>query len=180
MPRFDADRIAVTRFVLALSGIIAVGIISLSIKDYVQQRKAKPESTSPPAVYSNAQNVEKKKTISATAKIRRARLSPTEAHASARAQTASGPGNLIAERSLTSEKSATASAKAIGVNDAPNTVIVRPAHYQVEAAMGDRNNPGRHEFHMITACVPLPNGTKPKDADATYYQNWAREYSCLF
>jgi hypothetical protein len=43
-----------------------------------------------------------------------------------------------------------------------------------------RNNRVPNKFHTITDCVPLPNLTKPRDVDAAYYQNWAREYSCLF
>jgi hypothetical protein len=27
-------------------------------------------------------------------------------------------------------------------------------------------------------CSPLPNSTKPEDVDASYLQNWAREYGC--
>lgn len=176
MPRFDADRTTVTRIALALAGVVAVGIISLGIKDYVQQKKSQSESTSAPTVaYANTKTAGKK-TTSASAKIRRARGSATEANAAAVEQAAAE--NM--ENSLTSEEFPRAGAKTMRVmGSAPNTERAQAAYQEVEAAM-DGDNPVRREFHGIKSCVPLPNGTRPRDPDATYYQNWAREYSCLF
>jgi hypothetical protein len=47
-----------------------------------------------------------------------------------------------------------------------------------EAAM-EQNTGVRKKLDMTKCCMPLPNLTKPGDVDATYYGNWAREYSCL-
>lgn len=154
------------RFLVALIGIVAVVAISVGIKDYVkQQGKAKPPaSTSTPTVVdSNAITVPKQTT---SAKTRQARMSATEANAPATAQAAA---DEILEKRLNKEFADT-------VRENP-----KAAHDELEAAM-DRNNRVRNTARpalLPAQCLPLPNGTKLRDVDATYYKNWAREYSCL-
>jgi len=161
MPRFDAERIAVTRPVLALTGIVAAVAISVGIKDYVQQKQAKPPASrdTQAVVYSKAKTPLKKST---SAKARQAPLSATEANALATMQDADE--NM--EQALISKEFTRDSRIAMDVIDNLSNAVATPgsAHQEVEAAQ----------------CVPLPNGTKPGDVDEVYYKNWARAYGCIF
>ena len=75
------------------------------------------------------------------------------------------------ERPLFSKPVGNGGAKAQADHDAAEEAIDR-------AAM-ERNNRVRSKFDTMTTCVPLPNGTKPGEVDAAYYEGWAREYGCL-
>ena len=166
------------RPLIALTVIVTLVAIYVGIKDYVGQNKkaGPPASTSTPTeVHSNGTRPIKTK----SAKAIRARTSATEAHAAATAQGAADD----MEKALIGEESAKAGAKAIDVMDnGPNTVSAQAAHDEAEAAM-DRNGRVRNKLDTIampalSACLPLPNLTKPGDSDSVYYENWAREYNC--
>ena len=174
------------RLLLALAVIVAIGAVSLGIRDYVRKKKEAepPTSTSTPTgVHSNALTVPTKTTAANT---RRSRMSATEADTSATAL----PVADDMEKPLSSEEFAKAGGKAINaIDNAPNNVRARAAHDELAAAMG-RKNRVCDELNTITASetarpvvalqsLPLPNLTKPGDVDAAYYQNWAREY-CEF
>jgi len=154
MPR-DPGWIASVRLVLVMAGTVAVVAIAVGIKDYVQQKHQTSTST-PTVVPSNTRTVQRKST---SAKTGRTRMSATQANAQA-------PAYKV-EKPLLSKAFGNADAKAQAAHDAAG------------AAM-DRNNRVGSEFDTITTCVPLPNLTKPGDIDAPYYENWAREYGCLF
>jgi hypothetical protein len=161
----------IPRYVIALAALVALVVISISVKDYIEDKNAKPSaSTSVPATAApDAATVTKKKTSSG--KPRRAletRTSTTKASGSVKAQTtASNMEKLPANA------------------NPPNAGISQAAEREAEAE--DSNNRVRHELNTKIArpplsapqCVPLPNVTNSRDVDAPYYQNWAREYSCL-
>lgn len=181
MPRFDTEWTTATRCVLALTIIIAVVALSVGIKDYLQQKKANPAaSTSSPSVV-QAENAKTGRKRIRLAKTTRTPMSGTEAKASAAVQAGADP----MDKPLISETFPKGRAKTTGaIDNAPNTLKGQSGHDALEAAMDreamDRNNRMRKQFDMMTTCVPLPNGTQPRDADANYYKNWAREYSCVF
>jgi hypothetical protein len=160
MPRFDAERIAVTRPVLALAGIVATVAISFGIKDYVQQKQANPPvSTGTLTVENPKAKISQKKSTSI--KTRDARSSATETKALASGQTSA----YNTEQALIRKESIQGGAKAMDVNNAAaNSVITQ----------------GTADDEEVARCVPLPNGTKPGDVDALYYKNWARTYGCVF
>jgi len=163
MPR-DPGWVASIRLVLVITGIVVVVAIAVGIKDYVQPKS--PASTSTPSVVpSNAGTLPKKSTA---ARTRRARASATKANDQAPTDNTEGP---LFSKPLFSKPFGNAGAKAQAVHEAAEEAMDR-------AAM-ERNNRVRSKFDTITTCVPLPNGTKPGEVDAAYYQAWAREYGCL-
>lgn len=147
----------IPRVLLALTVIVAVGTISLAIKDHFQEKKeASPASSTPISIPSDTATARKK-----TSAKTRARIPAT---------------SQAAEDDV---------AKPIFVN-APNREGAAQAAQLGEAAM-DQNNLEPNEGNKNLAkppssaahCMPLPNGTNPADVDARYYKNWATEYSCL-
>ena len=149
------------RLLLALTGIVAVGAISLGIKDYLkQQKEPKPSASTSTPTPSTAITVPN---MTTSAQTRQARMS---ANAPATAQAAADDMELP----LNSEEIA-------------DTVRERrkAAHDEVEAAMDRNNRVDNSTWPTLSPvqCLPLPNGTKLRDVDAAYYKNWAREYSCL-
>jgi len=162
MPR-DPGWVASIRLVLVITGIIVVVAIAVGIKDYVQKS---PASTSTPTVVpSNVGTLPKKSTA---ARTRRARMSATKANDHAPIDNPEGP---LFSKPLFSKPFGNAGAKAQAVHEVAEEAMDR-------AAM-ERNNRVRSKFNTITTCVPLPNGTKPGEVDAAYYEGWAREYGCL-
>jgi hypothetical protein len=149
----------VPRWLITLAGIIAIVVICVGIKDYVQGKKAKSEATTSTAtaVDSNGKSVAKK---TASAKISQARMSPTEAKSPATAQAAA---NSV-EKQL-NEELAKANSKSI--------IVMDGSHHELGAA---KNHRTRNDLETTTTCLPLPNLTKLGDVDAPYYLNWAREY----
>ena len=147
MGRFFAEGNAMPRLLLALTGIVAIGVISIGIKDYVKhQKEAQPPASthSPTVLHSNAITDPKKAT---SAKTGRARMPASEANAPATAEAAADD----MEKPLISEEFAKAGAKVKADGD------------EVEAAK-DRNN------RVCYYPPPLPNGTKPADGGwASYY-----------
>ena len=193
------------RPLLALTVIVAMGAIYVGVEDYVgHQKKAQPpaSTSTPTEVHSNARTRPRK---TASAKVIRARV-PNEANAAAvnapatkpatpdkviragvatevNAPAVHAPGTEQAapvdgEKASVSQESAKAGEKAIvAADDGPTTGrSARAANGEIKAA-GDRNGRVPSEFDP-SACVPLPNLTKPGDADTLYYENWAREYNC--
>jgi hypothetical protein len=157
------------RWLIALAGIIAVVVIFVGIRDYVQEKKARPPASTSSSTVVGPNAVLKR---NASAKTRQARISASRANARTSSQTAADN----AERTLISEEFAKTGPKAkVLIDNAPNTMSTRDDE---EAAM-EQNTGVRKNLDMTKACMPLPNLTKPGDVDATYYRNWAREYSCL-
>jgi hypothetical protein len=170
---------------VVITAIVAVVAISVGIKDYVQERKNPPASTPTPSIIDSKAVTVKNKTGSA--KTRRARISMTEATAAARTR-----ASADMEKTQVSEEFPSDGAKTGALTDnALEAVTAQAADAEIAAGM-DANNGVRNKRDSTSAfetadaelsaikCVPLPNVTKPGDADAPYYQNWAREYSCVF
>jgi hypothetical protein len=159
------------RWLLVLTGIIALVAICVGIKDYVERKNATAAATTPIAADSNATLRHNK---AASAKARRARLS---ANASATAQVAAN--NM--DSTLMSEEFANTRTNGIfEPGNGLNALIGQAAHDELEVAT-DPDNRVRSELHSLavpgaSGCMPLPNLTKPGDVDAPYYANWAREY----
>jgi hypothetical protein len=167
------------RPLILITAIVAVVAISVGIKDYVHQKKANPPASTPTPSIADSKAVTAK-TKTGSEKTRRARVPMTETTAAARARASGGM-----EKTQVSEEFANDGAKA--VDNAPKAVTAADD----EAAAGmDANNGVQRDttsaFETANAgfsavkCVPLPNVTRLGDADAPYYQNWAREYSCVF
>jgi hypothetical protein len=145
----------VPRLLVVITGIVAVLATVVGVRDYVGRKETAkpPASASSTTVAQSIPGTVRRKT--ASAKTRRARMSATEAN------TPAGLAATDTEKPIISEESA----KHDVVHDTPKNVRVQLAHYEVNAA-------------LLLACLPLPNSTKPGDVDATYYQDWAREYGC--
>jgi hypothetical protein len=78
---------------------------------------------------------------------------------------------------------ATAQGAADGIEKPLINEQSQAAHDEAEAPM-DRNGRVPNELDTSavpasSACLPLPNLTKPGDVDTAYYENWAREYCGL-
>jgi hypothetical protein len=148
----------IPRVLLALTVIVAVGTISLAIKDHFQEKKEQsPTSGTPIAIKSDATTARKK--ISVKTKARTA------------------PSPQDAEDDV---------AKPIFVNAAKGESAAQAA--QLGEAMDQNNPEAKEKEQdrkigkppaSAAQCMPLPNGTNPADVDARYYKNWATEYSCL-
>jgi hypothetical protein len=153
------------RSLLALAAIVALVTISVGIRDYLQEKQAKPPATAT-IVQSNPITVPKKTT---SAKARGARMSATEANVPATTQAAADDME-----------------KPSAKDNPANAVITQVSHGGGEAE--DQTNRARNELDTKIAapalsasvphCLPLPNATNPRDVDAPYYKNWAKEYSC--
>jgi len=155
----------IPRLLLALAVIFAIGTISLGIKDHFQEKNAQPPANTP-SVQSNPNPISPQKKIFAKT---------GRAQAPKMMQTAADD----VRKSLIAKESSNAGSKGIFVS-AQKTVSTQAT--QGEKAAMDQN----YELDRKIArpalsranCLPLPNGTNLKDADAPYYKNWAREYSC--
>ena len=160
---------AIPRSLLVLTAIVMIVAISVGVRDYLQEKRAKPpqETSSLTSGNSNIPAPDKK---SASAKktlvtVRRARMSA-----------AADELSKTATNSVASAKPA--------ANDEPlNTVLVQAAQRQQETFNGSSSAPNQAGSNIrpalfVITCVPLPNLIQPGDVDAPYYQNWAREYSC--
>ena len=143
-----------SRPLVALTVIVTIVAISLGIKDYVEQhKKAEPSASTntPTEVRSKARTRSRKTTSS---KALPARMSAIEANAPATAQRAADD----IEKALISEQS-------------------QAAHDVRKGRV--RNELDTSAVPASSACLPLPNLTKPGDVDTAYYENWAREYCGL-
>ena len=157
----------VPRPLLVLTAIIVLVALSIGIKDYLQGKEANATASTSPAVHMDSGATGKPKQTD-SANIRHARTSATEPFAST---TRRAGGNENGEPIIDS------------------SVLKKTARTpQVTAAqLGAVDQNASDELDTTTAeptstpfCVPLPNGTRPIDADAPYYENWATEYSCVF
>lgn len=154
-------RDGIPRPLLALTVVVVAVAVYIGVRDYQEEKHPKPAASAATAVQPKAKSLPKKIT---SAKTIRVRISAKQANVPA-----------------------TAEAKTAVVNDDGNPVSAGAAHDAVEVAM-NRNEPAHNEFATETAqpilsepqCVPLPNITKLRDADAPYYINWAKEYGCLY
>jgi len=153
----------VPRLLLALVLIFAIGTISLGIKDHFQEKNAKPPANTP-SVQSNPISLRKK--ISAkTGRVQTPKMRQTAA-------------DDMRQSPITKE-SGDAGSKGIFVN-AQKRVSTQATQGE-EAAMDQNYELNRKIARRAMSpahCLPLPNRTNLTDADAPYYKNWAREYSC--
>ncbi len=144
------------RILVVLTGLVAVIALYVGITDYLHRRKdaAPPSSESASTVVpSSAATVRKK-----IAKSRQARTLATE---SIDAVPVPAQGDDTG-----TGKQIVGEAFGAVLYDAPKAHQVQPAFDRFDGTL------------TSAACVPLPNSTKPGDVDATYYQNWAKEYGC--
>lgn len=152
MPEF------VPRFLVVVTGIVAVLALIIGIKDYVQRPNYASHTSSvdvPSAAHPTDTPARKKH---ASGKVKRAVLSQADLSAAASNVAAnSGDGLTIEGDSITSGGSA------YGL----------PRIEKLHSARDEST------LTLVTrSCAPLPNSTKPEDVDAPYYQKWAREYGC--
>ena len=164
------------RWLLALTAIVAIAAISVGIKDHLQQKNATSETSifTPNDVSPKAARGHKKAT---SAKIRRLPTSAIEKSASATALIA---GDDLTTGFVSKEFARTGANPTIVIGNDTRTVAAQAALDEAELA-GDPDNRSHEELPSLalpgsSACLPLPNLTKPGDVDAPYYENWAREY----
>jgi uncharacterized protein with FMN-binding domain len=166
----------VPRSLLALTVIVVVVALYVGIEDYVQQKNAPPPvSTSAATAGDSHAKTDGKKT--ASAKTGRIRLRASKGNAAATARV----GADANEKSSINQESNSGVQDQLVNDNAPSTTAT--ADDAGEAAIGQDNRgnklDARTALSELTAqCVPLPNVTNPKDVDAPYYLNWAREYWC--
>jgi cytoskeletal protein RodZ len=174
----------IPRPLIVLAAIVALVAVIVGVKDYVSGRKeANPSATtSAPATVqpnpANTKNVSKKPKTS-SGEARRPRRSSPDANAAATAQAGTDDLNkpLISDR-------ANNGAEGTVVADAANTAAAQAGNDEVDGALDRKHvaspaSEAARSALFVAQCVPLPNVTDPRDADGPYYQNWAREYSCV-
>ena len=145
------------RILVVLTGLVAILALYVGITDYVHRRKDAVPATGESAstvVRSSAATVRKK-----IAKARRARTPATELIDAVPRLAAQGDDTDTGKQIV-------GEALGVALYDAPKAHHVQPAFDRFDGTL------------TSAACVPLPNSTKPGDVDATYYQNWAKEYGC--
>ena len=171
--RFSGLR-SLVRPVVALAAVVAFIAIGLGIKDYVGQQNANSTAgTVTPAVeHPNAITRLKKSTSGKTV---RTRTSATDATAEETAPSANAAAEM--ETPPISEQSSDPGAKqTTAMENQSNTLTAEAARDGMAAVDG---TPNAHDTIVkpgSSACLPLPNGTKPEDVDAPYYFRWATEY----
>lgn len=177
------------RPLIALAAIVALAAIIFGVKDFVSGRKGlSPSATTsaPAAIQPSAEStkqVTKKQKISSakisSAQTKRSRRSAQEANAGATAE--AGMDDL--SKPLISDRLANNGAEGTIAGDPASTAAAQAGNDALEAA--DRKHQpspaaeAARSALFVAQCVPLPNVTDPRDADGPYYQNWAREYSCV-
>jgi len=151
MPEF------VPRFLVVVTGIVAVLALIIGIKDYVQKSNYATHSASvdvPVAAHPTDTPARKKHS---SRKAKRAEPSQAELSAESTAASNSRDGLTIEGDSITNDGSA-----------------FRSTRMSKSHSVRDESH-----FSLVTkSCAPLPNSTKLEDVDAPYYQKWAREYGC--
>ena len=174
----------IPRPLIALAAIVALAAIIFGVKDLVSGRKgSSPSATTsaPTAIQPGAEStkqVTKKQKIS-SAQTKRSRRSAPEANAGATAE--AGRDDL--SKPLISDRLANNGAEGTIAGDPASTAAAQAGDDALEAA--DRKHQpspaaeAARSALFVAQCVPLPNVTDPGDADGPYYQNWAREYSCV-
>lgn len=176
----------IPRPLIALAAIVALVAIIFGVKDFVSGRKgASPSATTsaPAAIQPTAESTKKvaKKQKTSSAQTKRSRRSAPEANAGASAE--AGTDDL--SRPLISDRLANNGAEGTIAGDAASTAAAAQAgNDALEAATDRKHQPSpaaeaARSALFVAQCVPLPNVTDPRDADGPYYQNWAREYSCV-
>ena len=165
-------REGVPRILLAFTAMVAIGIICLVVKDYVQEKKAPPPADNSPTVESKAKTPPKKN----SAEIKRSRMFSTKA------ATAEDAGDEM-ETPLIRDELGNVGRNAILANGEIASSQTEGEEEAIDQAQA--NGIGKNKNKMITSsrssaahCLPLPNKTSLADVDAPYYTNWAREYWC--
>lgn len=173
------------RSLLAITGVVALVVISLGIKDFLDARKAAKHppvtptvtATSTPAPPQKDATPIKKKSV-------RTHRSGASAHEAAPgdANQATTMGNVQDSKTV---QSTNTGATPIPVAENPESAMsAQTAHDEIVARLdrSDRVHMASQTMRFASStvdCIPLPNGTETKDVDAGYYRNWAREYSCI-
>ena len=170
----------ITRPVAVLTAIVAIAVISLGVKDYVEQQKqAKPSLAGSASTVTHSSAITHPRKTSSV-KARRAPASAIEANAAATGQAAAAE----TEKPLISEEFSKPGTKAIALmGQGFGTAKVQAANDEPGAKIHPRDGV-RDELDVptrpaLSSCMPLPNGTEPGDVDAPYYEVWAREYCGL-
>ena len=180
----------IPRPLIALAAIVALAAIIFGVKDLVSGRKgssASATTSAPAAIQPSAEStkkVTKKQKISSaktsSAQTKRSRRSAPEANAGVTAE--AGTDDL--SRPLISDRLANNGAEGTIAGDAASTAAAAQAGNDALEAADRKRQPSpaaeaARSALFVAQCVPLPNVTDPGDADGPYYQNWAREYSCV-
>jgi hypothetical protein len=163
-------REGVPRLLLAFTAMVAIGIICLVIKDYVQEKKAPPPADNSPTVESKAKTPPKKN----SAEIKRSRIFSTNA------TTAEDAGDEM-EKPLVRDELGNVGRKAILANGEIASSQAEDEEEAVDQAQANeigKNKKMTSSRSSAAHCLPLPNKTNLADVDAPYYTNWAREYWC--
>lgn len=174
----------IPRPLIALAAIVALAAIIFGVKDFVSGRKgssASATTSAPAAIQPTAESTKKvaKKQKISSAQTKRSRRSAPEANAGA--TTEAGTDDL--SKPLISDRLANNGAEGTIAGDPASTAAAQAGNDALEAADRKRQpSPAAEAARsalFVAQCVPLPNVTDPRDADGPYYQNWAREYSCV-
>jgi hypothetical protein len=142
----------VPRFLVVLTGIIAFLALFIGLRDYFE----KPKHANPATIIGNSSEVQsndvhpRKKTV--LAKAKQAQRPKSEVLA----ETTAGMQDLLIRDFVRTDT----------LDEPQGPLAAQPKPGEFDAALSH------------TACVPLPNSTKPEDVDAPYYRKWAREYGC--
>jgi hypothetical protein len=164
------------RLALAFAGIVAIIVIALVIKDYVQQQKrASPPGAVSAKTVANAKTKDrfnKGRSTGTSPKVKRARLSTPTANAKQ-------PGQDEEKQPINAEFAGTGATTMTSSEDDTNAVRTHTAKRIIQSLNHD--NGLRNELDMFagpgsSTCLPLPNRTELGDVDAHYYDNWAGEY----
>ena len=169
----------ITRPVAVLTAIVAIVVISLGIKDYVEQQKAKPSSSKSTSTVTRTSPIARQKTTTST-KARQAHGSAIGARAPVTAQAAAAE----TEKPLISEEFSKPGTKAIALmGQGHGAATAQAANDEPGAKIHPKDGVGNEldapTRPALSSCLPLPNGTEPGDVDAPYYEVWAREYCGL-
>lgn len=164
------------RPLLVLTAIVAAVALFIGVRDYLDQKKEAKLPTTTPTVEQENVKAHSNNKKTASAKGRRAHISSSEINRAERA--ANSPDQL--RKQMARDEVFNADENAVIVLD------TRLSASQAQSGRGrsgsgqNRDRQGQGDFETVfapgSACMPLPNLTKPGDVDAPYYQNWAREY----
>lgn len=162
------------RSLLAVAAIVALLCGSLAVRDYFQQRK---QATPPPITTAAIDPLNGSSAPGKTVSKRKAaRISLPKGKSRAAETSAEDADNRLAPTLATSSvvlASMSATSKLQSAGDAQG----EPIDGRNQLPNQWRAMPAR-PIQTSLHCLPLPNLTDSRDVDASYYRNWAREYSC--
>jgi hypothetical protein len=164
------------RVALALAAIVAIVVISVAVKDYVQHEKqAKPATTVSTTTVADAKAKSRSNKSSSKRNSAKTRAQLSMSTAKASAQAAEG----VEKQPINGDFAGT-DAATMAMKDAdPSVSQTQLADDPIQTSDGQnrlRNQLDRLGSRGSSTCLPLPNGTTFGDVDAAYYDNWAGEY----